>query len=230
MQIEPEISGISIVLVGNLNPRIFTPDWFARHGLFTAKEAEAAEISVIHAAISHFRMESLTFRVEQERFIIDTYEPPYVRAFDLAVRTFRELLPQTPIHMLGINRDVHFDVGDFETRDRIGTKLAPKEPWGAWARSIAAGDKDGHGGLRSLTMEQQNLDDRPKGYVRAKIEPSAKVGDGRSGIYMQINDHYEVKDKSDVMGSEEILSLLESNFEESLKRSDWIIDQIMKLK
>lgn len=38
--IEPEISTTSVVLVGSLNPTIFTPDWFARHGLLSDKEAE----------------------------------------------------------------------------------------------------------------------------------------------------------------------------------------------
>jgi hypothetical protein len=42
--IEPEISTTSVVLVGSLNPTIFTPDWFARHGLLSDKEAESARV------------------------------------------------------------------------------------------------------------------------------------------------------------------------------------------
>ena len=33
MRIEPEISGVSVVLLGDFNPAIFTPAWFALHGL-----------------------------------------------------------------------------------------------------------------------------------------------------------------------------------------------------
>lgn len=64
---------------------------------------------------------------------------------DLVVRTFREALIHTPINKLGINRLVHFGVGDEETRDKIGKKLAPQEAWGEWASDIAGTGKNKHG-------------------------------------------------------------------------------------
>ena len=33
MRIEPEISGVAVVLLGDFNPAIFTPAWFAMHEL-----------------------------------------------------------------------------------------------------------------------------------------------------------------------------------------------------
>ena len=230
MRIEPEISGVSIVLVGNLNPRIFTPDWFARNDLFTAKEAEAAETEVIHAQIALFRMDWLTVRVEQQRFVAETTEAPYVRISDLVLRTFKEFLPHTPIGKMGINRGIHFDVGSFEVRDRIGEQLAPKEPWGKWGPLIAAGEGEEHGGMISLVMEQRKVDDRPKGYIRATIQPSIKIKEGRTGIYMEVNDHYEVEHADEVGGCEEIIQMLEKGFDASISRSESIIDQIMRLK
>lgn len=230
MHIEPEISEISVVLVGNLNPRIFVPDWFARVGLFTAKEAEAAKIEVIHSEIALFRMEWLTVRVEQRRFIAETAVAPYPRLCDLVVRTFKECLPQTPIGRMGINRRVHFNVGSLEVRDRIGDQLAPREPWGDWGPLIGAGEGEEHGGLRSLVMEQREVDDRPKGHISATVQPSTKIGKGQTGIYMEINDHYEVEEADNVVGCEDIIRMLEENFDASIKRSEWIIDQIMELK
>jgi hypothetical protein len=133
MRIQPELSEVTIVILGSLNPRIFTPDWFARHGLFSAKEADAASIEVVHAQITSFRTEWLSLNVQQDRFQATTAVAPYVRLSDLVVRTFKEFLPHTPLAKLGINRVVHFDVGSVEARDRIGAMLAPKEPWGDWA-------------------------------------------------------------------------------------------------
>ena len=205
MRIEPELSTFAVVLVGSLNPRIFTPDWFARNALFTAEQADAAEIEVIHSEIAIFRMEWLLIRVEQQRFIAETNEAPYVRLSDLVVRTFKEFLPHTPLGRMGINRSVHFNVGSFEARERIGNRLAPKEPWGDWEPLIAAGEGDEHGGLRSLVMEQRKVDDRPKGCIRAKVEPSTRIGGGRTGIYMEINDHFELEDAKAAVGCEEII-------------------------
>ena len=37
MRIEPEISGVQVVLVGDFNPAIFTPAWFALYRLLIWK-------------------------------------------------------------------------------------------------------------------------------------------------------------------------------------------------
>lgn len=225
MRIEPEISGVSIVLVGNLNPAIFNPDWFARHGLLSADEAESSDIAVIHPEITSFRSEWLNIRVEQQRFCVESAEAPFIRLCDLTVRTFREFLSHTPIGRMGINRHVHFDVGTIDGRDRIGNRLAPKDAWGDWAPCISAG----HGGMRSLTMEQTHVEGRANGYIRAKVEPSVRLRDPRTGVFVEINDHYEVDDPDKVKGCDGIIALLEDCFEESLHRSEWIVDQIMRL-
>lgn len=230
MEIEPEKSGVTIVLVGSLNPKIFSPDWFARHGLLPGDVADAAKVEVVHQEITVFRTDWFSLRVEGTRFIATTQQAPYCRLSDLLVRTFREFLPHTPIGRLGINRYVHFDVGSFENRDRIGTLLAPKGPWGEWGPLVAAGEGKERGGMTSLTMEQRSLDDRPKGYIRAKIEPSIEIKDRVSGIFMEVNDHFQVEDEEKVVGCEEIINLLEGRFDDSIMRSEWIIDKIMKLK
>ena len=122
------------------------------------------------------------------------------------------------------------DMGSFQDRDRIGNILAPKDVWGEWGPSLTAGTGRDHGGMISLTMEQRLVDDRPKGHIRAKIEPSSRIKDGETGIFMEINDHFEIYDAEQVIGCEEIVNILEHNFDTSIKRSEWIADQIMKLK
>jgi hypothetical protein len=226
MRILPEINATSVVLVGNLNPRIFRPDWFAKNGLISEQELEEVDIEVIHKEITAFRLDWANFRIEPNRFIIETEEAPFVRIADLTVRTFKEFLTHTPIGMLGINRKVHFPVKDDATRDRIGESLAPKDPWGEWSNDLKRSEANTHGGMRSLTMEQAVVDDRVKGAIRAKIEPSNKV---KFGIYMEINDHYEVENFDSVNGCDEIIGLLESRFDLSINKSEWIIDQIMAL-
>ncbi len=230
MRIQPELSEFSIVLVGSLNPRIFTPDWFARNGLLTGREADEADLDVVHAQLTRFSMEWLAVQVEQERFQARTTVAPYVKVFDLVLRTFREFLSHTPLTKLGINFHVHFDVGSFEARDRIGELLAPKEPWGDWGPELRAGELKKHGGMTSLSMQQKTVDDRAGGFIQAKVEPSARIGQGLTGIYMQVNDNYEVEKPDEVAGSQEIVGILEDRFERSLERSEWIIDQIMALK
>jgi len=228
MRIEPDNSTVTIVLVGSFNPVIFHPEWFARHGLLTEQEKNTAidSVELIHREINSFRMEWLSIRVERERFIAETREAPFRRLADFMVRTFKERLIHTPVNRLGINRLVDFNVGDEATRNRIGKALAPHEPWGEWAQEIEGRSAKKRGGMRTLVMEQSDLDDRERGHIQAKIAPSRS----NAGIFMEINDHYEAKDPAQSQGCEEMIDVLDKNFDESIRRSEWIIDQIMALK
>jgi hypothetical protein len=133
LRIEPEISGVSIVLRGNFNPSIFQPFWMARQGLITDDAAEDARISVIHPEISNFAIEpEFVLHVQADRFSLSRATAPLVMVADLCSRIFGDILPHTPISQLGINRSVHFSVGSAAERNRIGMMIAPREPWGVW--------------------------------------------------------------------------------------------------
>lgn len=227
MRIEPELSETSVVLLGNLNPRIFTPDWFVRNELLRPKDIETAEIEIVHSQVTKFRIDWFQLEVQTERFWVTTSQIP-VQLRDLVVRTFKEFLPHTPLRQLGINRNVHFKVDSFETRTRIGQTLAPPEAWGKWAPMIKGGEHNKRSGMISIVMQQHMEDDRPKGYTRTTVQPSTKVG-GELGIYVQVNDHFEVEAPEKVVGSEEVIDLLEMRFEKSVSRSEWIIDQVMSM-
>jgi len=229
MRIEPEFGGASLVMLGNFNPTIFTPAWFALNGILTARQAEAAEVEIVHSQVSSFRVDWLMVRVEQGRFWAETNEAPYIRISDFACRTFGEFLPHTPVSRLGINRMVHFNVGSIATRHRIGRKLAPPQAWGKWGNVLIDGPPEKQGGLVSLSMQKDLPDDRPAGYIQVTVQPSIKIA-GSAGIYMLVNDDYQLRDPDKVVGCGEILRILTECFESSIQRSEAIIDGIMALK
>ncbi|HAS16679.1 MAG TPA: hypothetical protein DCR39_01980 [Nitrospiraceae bacterium] len=80
--------------------------------------------------------------------------------------------------------------------------------------------------MKSLTMAIKKLDDREKGIINITVEPSPLV---KVGIYVNINDHYELSNPDEHIGSDKIIDLLINRYDESLKRSEEIIDQIMEL-
>ena len=83
---------------------------------------------------------------------MDRAVAPLIRIADITCRIFGDLLPDTPIHQVGINRMIHFDVGSQSAREEIGLKLAPREPWGDWGRlslPATARDMEGYCRLRS---------------------------------------------------------------------------------
>ena len=225
MRIAPEISGTSVVLVGSFNPAIFTPAWFELHELLPQGTAEVATLEIAHGQATVFNADWLHLNVVPERLTVETSQAPDIRIRDLVVRTFREYLHHTPLNALGINRNVHFNVRTLEDRDRIGRTLAPVEPWGEWAEELGL---DGmYGGMTSLTMTQVDPDGRPKGgRINVKVEPSARIGDGRTGVYVNVNDHYAL---DSARPAEAVIEMLEKHFDESVQRSNRLIDHVMSL-
>ena len=160
MRIEPEISGVNVVLLGDFNPAIFTPAWFALHGLLPKHVAESAELRVANQQVTEFAAEWMRLQVAAGHFFVETLQAPHVRLCDFVARTFKEYLHHTPVRAFGINRDVHFRVKSLAERDRIGRTLAPVEPWGAWGQDLGLDGRQG--GMTSLTMTRLNPEGRPK--------------------------------------------------------------------
>ena len=226
MRIEPETSGVSVVVLGTFNPAIFTPAWFELHGLLPEGVEARAELKVAHAQVTAFTFDWLRLDVVVERLAVATTEAPYVRLCDLVARTFKEFLPHTPLRALGINRDVHFPVQSAAEADRIGRALAPVEPWGDVGRDLGFDGK--HGGMTSLTMSQLRPEGRPTGgTVNVKVEPSKRLSPGL-GVFVSVNDHYALEGPS-AGTAERLMETLLRNFDESLSRSDRIIDHLMSL-
>ncbi|MBI2412108.1 MAG: hypothetical protein HYV24_02735 [Deltaproteobacteria bacterium] len=228
MLINPEISNVSIVLVGNFNPIIFRPEWFEKHDILSKDDTEKTKVKIVHPEISDFQNEWLNLQVQTSKFTVSTSEPPYVKLFDFVVKTFKEYLSHTPISKLGINREVHFSANDLANRDRIGKILAPREPWGEWGKLIDAGEGEEHGGMANLTMQIKKLDDREKGMINITVQPSSKA---YAGILVSVNDHFELSDTTTTgyLDSNKIMDLLVKKFDTSLENSEKIINQIMGL-
>ena len=226
---EPEISGVAIVLVGNFNPAIFTPAWFALHEILPPSVAESAKVQAVLPELSAFSTEWLTLQATTERFSASTQHGPNIRVLDLAMNVFKEHLPHTPIRAFGINREVHFATPSRAVRDHVGRMLAPLDPWGEWAETLQLSGESS--GMVSLTMRQTQPDGRPPGgRIEVTIEPSVRIDNGRSGIYVRVNDHYEIdQPKSNRTNCVELLKLLEDDFESSINRADGIVNHIMSL-
>lgn len=228
MRTEPENDSVAIVLVGHFNPAIFQPQWFGHHGLVSPEEADDAHIEIIHPEVSKFQVALFEFSVEKNRLVAGLSSPPFVTVADLIERAFGEFLPHTPIALMGINRHVHIDVESEYARNEIGKRLAPHESWGDWRHALERPIPN-RGGLRSLTMEERGLDDRPDGHFQVKVEPSLKIKDNR-GIYVSTNDHFQIGEPENVEGCGEILDLLHNRFEASMDRAERMVDQIISLK
>ena len=226
MRIEPELSEVEVIVLGAFDPALFEPAWFVQHGLLPELAADGAGVALVPPPVMEFTFDWLLLQASAEHFSAGTSQAPHVRVCDLVVRVFRERLPNTPLRAFEINRYVHFPVRSPAERDRIGRMLAPVEPWGRWGSALGL-DGD-HGRMTSLTMSQLDLPGRAAGgRINVTVEPSNRIGNPLSGIYVCVNDHYPIDEASPTTGSS--TGILEENFEASLERSDGIIDHVMSL-
>jgi hypothetical protein len=225
MRLEVEKGGCSIVLIGSFNPNIFTPYWFVYNGIATESEGESANINIVHSEISNFTLGSKLIQVDLNRFSVESTEAPWVALMDFVATTFGQFLLHSPISRLGINRQVHFGVRDEVTRNNIGRRLTPTSAWGEWGAKIEAAPQDHRGGFASLTMQETKADG--SGWIQATVQPSQLIKQN-SGIFMIVNDDYVLKG-DDVRNAKAAVNELSTEFEGSIQRSEWIIDQIMAL-
>jgi hypothetical protein len=97
MLIEPEREDVSIVLIGDFNPPIFSPEWLRQHKIVGEQAAFESTIGVIHPDLSQFSAGNIEFSVERQRFQILVRSAPFIRILDVVSRALGELLPHTPI-------------------------------------------------------------------------------------------------------------------------------------
>lgn len=207
---KPEIESVSIVLVGSFNPKIFQPAWFAAENLIREEEEQAAKIELIHRQVAIFSLDWLHLQVTDEKFIATTTQSSFYEPLrDLVLGTFR-LLRHTPILKMGLNRDCHLRMPSEDAWHAFGHRLTPQEPWSGILEKP---------GMRSLTMEGVRPDNL-NGYIRVRVEPSVRV---HPGVFINTNDHYEVKDSAMVRGCDEIIDILDQEWKSSLDRSAEIV-------
>ena len=210
-----ELQEKSIVLLGKLNPSIFQPNWFSQQGLISLKESENAKITVIHQDIVSFDLDWVNILITRERCSFTSLQELFEPLRDLAFGTFK-ILKHTPLSQMGINHRIHCKFESEEKWHELGHKLAPKEIWNTVL------DKPG---MKSLTIMQSVRTDGYKGAINVTVEPSLKIP---IGIFIGINDHYEIENKENPTGSDEIMNILSNNWASSLENSIKIFNKIIK--
>lgn len=231
MRITPIIDKVSVVLVGNFNPAIFSPGWFAMHDIVSKADAESAIVQIIHPDVCNFAVGEFVVQVDAERFTVNCAGHRHEMARDLVLGTFGTFLVHTPIRALGINREVDFDVGDFWVRDAVGERLAPKAAWGDWGPQISGPQEISadHGGLRSIVMRQGRPGHRYRGHIQAEVRPSARQQLLETGIFVSINNHYQLASDDKAASVQEMIDAITSEWGVAIEKADFIVDQVQRL-
>ena len=204
-------------MLGEFNPKIFTPSWFAAYDLIGQHEAENAVVEIIHRDVSIFGLDWFRLHVTRDRFSISTAQDAYFdRLIDLVLQTF-DHLSHTPATTIGVNWGGHYSVESIDEWHEFGHFLAPQKPW--------SNIFDDSGLLKVEIVEKQTKKDFTKGSIQVRVEPSRQI---KQGISINLNDQYDIENKEKVIGCNEIISLLEINRKESRKKYFNLIENLFK--
>lgn len=226
MRIEPELSSASIHLRGGFNPAILTPDWLAQE-LKVVSSPVNLNLRLVHPEIASLDGEWFSLQATREVFTIHTSEAPFVRIADMTARIFGNRLSHTPIWSLTITRTVHFSAGTESIQHRIGRMLAPTAPWGWWGDEIEHASR--RSGLSQLAMKHNSQEPPFDRAIIATVQPSEAIRPNLA-IHMEILDQYTLPAAEKTTGCQEVITKLSGGFDQSIKQSETIIDQIMSLK
>lgn len=228
MRHSPEIQEVSIVVIGSFTPEAISPSWLAFHGLISAAEADEATLSSDGSTLSQIDLGWGKFFVGRNRIQFFTSQSPWVRAKDFILKLLIDVIPSAPSSALGINITGHYPLS-FHEKERLGHRLAPREPWGDWGGNIKNADADHQAsGLTSITMRQGvGLDCKYNLYIDVNISSSNLLKP--NGVRIYVNDHYDFSDSADAKVSPEVTAkVLDEQFDLSLKRSNLIMDGIIE--
>lgn len=174
-----DVQGCAVVVLGNFNPPILTPAWLRLHGLISDEVLEAAEVDAIVPPLCRWKSTWFSVHVEPHRFQLSTTEPhERSKLRDLALGIF-DALPETPVAVVGVNREAHWSAPDFGSYNDFGDLLVPKQHWQDAVLRLP--------GLRDLTVEGTRADDF-LGYQRVTVQPSERPIP--FGLFAKFNDHF----------------------------------------
>jgi len=231
---KPLIHSAAVVMLGNFNPAIFSPAWFALNDLIPDFDPDTAAVRIITGEYTQISAANVHVIAQQDRFQVETFDDPFVTILDLIIGIFGVKLPHTPIHQFGINYQLHFALESAEQRVRFGRLLAPIAPWGAWGRNIEeeSTEIEHTGGVREIIMEEAAPPGRKKGgYRRVNIAPSLRLDivDPMLGVFISVNDHYAFeREKDEPIDASLAIEELKNRFEQSIDEAKWIVEGLMK--
>jgi len=202
-------------MLGDFNPKIFHPMWFAKEDLLRESEADDARVEVVHQDVTAFSTDWLTVQVMRDRFTAGVKADAYLSHLSDLVRGVFQRLLHTPVRQMGMNVVQRVRFKAEEDWHRFGHFILPKSPWNGVATKP---------GLRAAHMQGQRSDDRA-GYVMITVEPDLKT---KSDVLVHVNDHYELAQADQGQhGAGWAVAIVEGEFKDSIARALAAVDQLI---
>ena len=218
---EPKAKELTLILIGQFNPVIISPQWLAGKELISdldAKEALEMESYISHPEISQFKLDFCAIQTIQNKFTISSTQEGYFDRIQEITSGIFTYLNETPVLQLGINTIYHYE---FSTRDEMiefGNILSPKTIWDSVVDTPI---------MKKLDIISKRPDEK-MGEFNTSVELSPFFS---NGIRIAVNDHNvfyteEEYHKGRDINAKRAVAFLE-NWKSSLEIATSIIEGVM---
>lgn len=208
---KPEMKQYSVVLLGEFNPAMFSPEWFGKNKIIAPEDVEfakrAGSNSIVSPAITIFSTQQLNVKIDNVRFQIATNKEPITVLKDFIKKTFDDLANFT-IKAYGLNYSAHYKVDSYSDYHRVGDLLAPKKYWKFLLNEDMSGD-DRHGGLASIHM----VEEKDGGATSISLQPSNTF---KPGFFISCNDHNNLPEEDAT--ADRLLECINNEFETTFEK------------
>jgi hypothetical protein len=218
---EPFSEDFNVVLLGNLNPSIFHPEWFCRHELIGLEASSEAKISVVSPQVTEIDIGHIHLQCTDNRMILSTSRATHIeQLFDL-IRGILAILPHTPLRAVGINHQSHYRAESERQWHNIGHQLAPKKL--VWDQIC-----EDPGMLKINIQSPRSNWDYPLKEIFT-VEPYGGDHPKHPALNIQANTHFAIPDEEDhtYPTATDMASLfIETQWEDATKRARTVAIQI----
>lgn len=210
--------GTALVVIGAFNPAMFHPSWFEHYDLLGKKEVAAAASEqnlLVSAEIALFKVSGFDIDVRPNRLQIGTSQESLFDATLDLVCSLLQILDGVVVAQMGINWVAHYATQSTQAWHKAGDVLVPKTIWSKiWPK---------HAGMTNLSLQLERDDDK-KGNINMNFQPSLVV---TNGVFLSINDHYDLKGAKDIYSSE-AAQQLRTFWPQSKSTANKLIDSVYK--
>lgn len=225
-----EILTSAIIVVGDFNPAIFSPDWLEGNKLIgkgdadMVREKSQGKSLIVSHQVAAFETKWFALQVIDNQFSLTSKDALSPAFKDLAVGIF-QLLPHTPVTAVGLNFMAHFKLASEDEYHKVGDILAPKDIWTKLYPDHAAG-------LADLTIRiQAGTRGKPlkmKDERRITLQPSNKL---KFGVFLAYNDHHDVSTPSEdnQKPAERVATIIDKEWETSWKDAVRAFDGLLSM-
>lgn len=212
----PDEKQLNVVLIGNLNPRIFHPQWFLDHDIISEADfnyiIEQDDV-LIHKQLAQFKSSWFHIEVTESRLqIICTQEAYFEMILDILTSTF-SVLHHTPIQKMGINLLIIQSLGSSEEMEKFDEKYFTAKGYK---------DLDDEAELFTIKLRFNSNENKVGTHCSFEINKSLK-----DRYHMNINQHFEIGKTSN---GKDLVKTIGQYGRKSLSTNDQVFKRIIELK